>query len=78
MKNEQREAIEILEKYNQNHIAEHMEKLSNEDREKITTQVKEIDFEEMTNLYNKTQSKREKREARRWYCVRYETAEDYG
>lgn len=63
MKNEQIEAIEILKKYNQYHIVEHMERLSNEYKEKISMQIKDIDFEEMTNLYNKTQTKREKRKA---------------
>ena len=50
MKNEQIQEIEILKKYNQNHIVEHMEKINNEDREKIAKQIEEIDFEEITSF----------------------------
>lgn len=63
MKNEQIQEIEILKKYNQSHIVEHMEKLNNKDREKIVKQIEEIDFEELTSLYNKTLKQREKRKA---------------
>ena len=61
MKSEEREAIEILEKYNQHHIVEHMEKLNSNNKAKIMQQIKDINFEEMTNLYNKTKTNREKR-----------------
>lgn len=63
MKNEQIQEIEILKKYNQNHIVEHMEALNSEDREKIVKQIEEIDFEEIISLYNKTLKQREKRKA---------------
>ncbi|MBO5412870.1 MAG: hypothetical protein J6A29_00935 [Clostridia bacterium] len=61
MKREEREAIEILEKYNQHHIVEHMEKLDNNNKAKIMKQIEDINFEEMANLYNKTKTNREKR-----------------
>lgn len=61
MKSEEREAIEILEKYNQHHIVEHMEKLDSNNKAKIMQQIKDINFEEMTNLYNKTKINREKK-----------------
>lgn len=64
MKNEQIQEIEILKKYNQNHIVEHMETLNSEDIEKIVKQIEEIDFEEITSLYNKTLKQREKRKAK--------------
>ena len=61
MKSEEREAIEILEKYNQHHIVKHMEKLDNNNKTKIMKQIQDINFEEMKNLYNKTKTNREKR-----------------
>ena len=61
MKNEEQEAIEILEKYDQHHIVEHMEKLDNNYKAKIIKQIKDINFDEMTRIYNKTQTNREKR-----------------
>lgn len=61
MKSEEREAIEILEKYNQHHIVKHMEKLDNNNKAQIMKQIKDINFEEMANLYNKTKTNREKR-----------------
>lgn len=61
MINQEKEVIEILEKYNQYHIVEHMKRLSSNNKVKIIEQVKDINFEEMINLYNKTQTKREKR-----------------
>ena len=61
MENEERETIEILEKYNQHHIVEHMEKLDNNNKTKIVKQIKDINFEEMKDLYNKTKTNREKK-----------------
>ena len=61
MKSEEREAIEILEKYNQHHIVEHMEKLDSNNKAKIMKQIKDINFEEMKDLYNKTKTNREKK-----------------
>lgn len=64
MKNEEIKAIEILEKYNQHHIIEHQKKLNETDKEKLINQIKEIDFEEITNLYENTKIKREKKKAK--------------
>lgn len=61
MKNEQKEIIQLLKKYNQHHIVEHMEKLNDEDKAKLIEQIKEINFEEIINLYNKANTKREKK-----------------
>ena len=62
MNNQEKEAIEILEKYNQHHIIEHMEKIDENKKAQIIEQIKEIDFEEAERLYNKTQRSREKRD----------------
>lgn len=64
MENEEKKAIKLLEKYNQHHIVKHMEKLDNEDKGKLINQINEIDFEEITYLYEKTQKQREKRNAK--------------
>lgn len=60
----EKEIVELLEKYNQHHIVEHMKKLNEEEKEKIIEQIKEIDFEELTNLYKKTQEPIEIKEAK--------------
>lgn len=62
MKNQEKEAIEILEKYNQHHIVEHIKKLKDENKEKIIKQIQETDFEEIINLYKKTKTERKKRD----------------
>ena len=64
MKSEEIKAIEILEKYNQHHIVEHLQKLNENDRKNLVNQIKEIDFEEITTLYENTKIKREKRQAK--------------
>ena len=64
MKNEEIEAIETLERYNQHHIVEHLKKINENDKNKLINQIKEIDFEEITSLYKKTQTEREKRNAK--------------
>lgn len=61
MNNQEKEAIEILEKYKQQHIIEHIKKIDNNKKAKLIEQIKEIDFEEVTRLYKKTQTNREKR-----------------
>ena len=61
MINQEKETIEILEKYNQRNIIEHMQKLDNKDKEKIIEQVKNINLEEMMSLYRNAQIKKEKR-----------------
>ncbi len=52
MENKAEEIIEILEKYNQHHIVEHMEKQEDNIKTEIIEQVKNIDFEELLNSYN--------------------------
>ena len=64
MKNEEIKAIEILEKYNQHHIIEHLKKINENDKEKLINQIREIDFEEIVKLYNNTKIKREKRKVK--------------
>ena len=64
MKNEEIKAIEILKKYNQHHIVEHLQKLNKNDRENLINQIKEIDFEEITKLYENAKLKREKRQVK--------------
>ena len=64
MKNEEMKAIEILEKYNQHHIVEHLQKLNENDRKNLVNQINETDFEEITTLYENAKIKREKREAK--------------
>ena len=61
MKNKEKETIELLEKYNQHHIVNHMEKLNYKDKIKIIKQIENINFEELKNLYVKTKTNREKR-----------------
>ncbi len=45
-------AEEKLKKYNQTHILKIMEKFTEDEKEKISEQVNEMDFENLTNLYN--------------------------
>ena len=56
------EMKECLRKYNQHHIIEHMEKLTQKEKLELVEQINEIDFEEITRLYNKTITERKKRE----------------
>ena len=62
MKKQEKEAIEILEKYNQHHIVEHIKKIKEEEKEKEIKQIQETDFEEIINLYKKTKTERKKRD----------------
>lgn len=48
------EVIEILRKYNQEHIIKILEKLSDTKQEELIKQIQEIDFEQITQLYNST------------------------
>lgn len=48
------EAIEILKKYNQEHIIRLLEKLYDEKQEELIKQIQGIDFEQITELYNST------------------------
>lgn len=64
MKNQEKQAIEVLEKYNQHHIVEHIKKLDEDKKIEILEQIKEIDFQEATDLYKRTQQDREKRNAK--------------
>ena len=64
MKKEEIKAIEILEKYNQNHIIRHLKNLDEDYKEKLVKQINEIDFEEIITLYNNTKIKRKIRDAK--------------
>lgn len=61
MKNQEKEAIHILEKYNQHHIVEHINKLNEKDKKSIINQIREEDLAEIINLYEKTKTERTKR-----------------
>lgn len=49
-----KEAKEILKKYNQEHICDLLDRVSAEKQGELIKQIKEIDFEQMQELYNKT------------------------
>ena len=61
MMKQEKDVIELLNKYNQNHIIEHMCKIEEQEKDNLIEQIKEIDFEEITKLYNKTITEREKK-----------------
>ena len=48
------QVIEILKKYNQEHIIEHMKNLDENKKQKLMEQVENIDFEELEELYTNT------------------------
>ncbi len=50
-----KKAKDILIKYKQDQIAEFMDNLSDLKKEELANQILKIDFEEMENLYKKTQ-----------------------
>lgn len=56
------ETIEILKKYNQEHIIRLLEKLYEEKQEKLIRQIQEINFEQITELYNNTKKEIEFKE----------------
>lgn len=62
MENKEKEVNEILGKYNQKHIINWMSKVDKETRQTIMNQVLGIDFEELKNLYDKTQTSRVKKQ----------------
>lgn len=64
MNDQEKKAIDILEKYNQHHIVEHLKKIDENQKQEIIKQIEEIDFEEVLRLYNNTKKDREKRETK--------------
>ena len=58
------ETIEILKKYNQEHIINLLEKLYGDNQEELIKQIKEIDFEQITELYNSTKREIEFKESK--------------
>lgn len=48
------QAIEILRKYNQEHIVTLLEKLHGKEQEELIKQIQKIDFNQITELYNST------------------------
>ena len=58
------EAIDILKKYNQEHIIKLLEKLSTEEQEELIKQIEGIDFEQITELYNNTKKEIEFKESK--------------
>lgn len=59
MNNKYEEAKEILEKYNQSHIISWMEKVTEEDKDKIINQVLKFNFDELNSLYEITKKEAE-------------------
>ena len=56
------ECIELLKKYNQEHIARFLEKLDNEKQNELIKQIQRIDFNQITELYNNTKKEIEFKE----------------
>lgn len=56
------EAIEILKKYNQEHIIKLLEKLPQEKQEDLIKQIQQINFEQILELYNNTKKQIEFKE----------------
>lgn len=52
-------AEEILKKYNQTEVIELLNKLDDEKKEKLTDSVLNVDFENLTKVFNKSQEKKE-------------------
>ncbi len=60
MKKEKLEkAEEILKKYNQTEVIELLDKLDDEKKEKLTDSVLNVDFENLTKVFNRSQEKKE-------------------
>ena len=49
-----KESIEILKKYNQEHIIKFLEKADEEKKLELIKQIKSINFEQIIELYNNT------------------------
>ena len=56
--------IEILQKYNQNHIVKLLRKLDGETKEELIKQIKSINFEQIMELYNNTKKENEFKEVK--------------
>ena len=64
MDNQYLKAKEIIKKYNQEHLLEFYNNLSEEKKEKIVNQIVNIDFEQINKLYQNTKKTVEKDEAK--------------
>ena len=58
------EAIELLKRYNQEHIIRFLDKLDEEKQEELIKQINRIDFHQITELYNNTKKEREFKESK--------------
>ena len=58
------ETIKILKKHNQDHIIRLLEKLNGEKQEQLINQVKEINFDQIMELYNNTKKEIEFKEGK--------------
>ncbi len=56
------ETIEVLKKYNQDHIARILQKLDAKKQEELIEQIQKINFEQITELYNNTKKEIELKE----------------
>ena len=54
------EATQKLEKYNQSHIVNILEKLDEENRQKLVNQIIDMDFDQIINLYEQTKNNESK------------------
>ena len=60
----EKKVIEILRKYNQNHIVKLLEKLNGEKKEELIKQIQEIDFHQIIELYDNTKKEIEIKESK--------------
>ena len=58
------ETIELLKEYNQEHIINYLEKMNDEDANKLIEQIQKIDFHQITELYNNTKKTIEFKESK--------------
>lgn len=64
MDNQYLKAKEILKKYNQEHLLDFYDKLTQEKKEKLINQILNINFEQINKLYENTKKPIEKDEAK--------------
>ena len=64
MNRKKQKAVEILKKYNQEHIIRFLEKMDDEKQEELIKKIQEINFEQITELYNNTKKEIEFKESK--------------
>ena len=58
------ECIDLLKEYNQEHIVRFFEKIDEEKQEELIKQIQQIDFQQITELYNNTKKEIEFKESK--------------